>query len=156
MMKTIHLTDEILQAYLLKEIHDDTIAMHLAVCPICKERLETYQLLIDSVRETTPEIFSFSVTTLVMNNIMLYEKKKSKKQELRFWGLLIFLVMVISSFSIPFMPRIFAIFYSTSILTTLLVIGTGLIVLLFLLADIIQQYKTKEDKLFKNNLQPVL
>lgn len=156
MMKTIHLTDEILQAYLLKEIHDDTIATHLAVCSTCKERLETYQLLIDSVRETTPEIFSFSVTTLVMNNIMLYEKKKSKKQELRFWGLLIFLVMVISSFSIPFMPRIFAIFYSTSILTTLLVIGTGLIVLLFLLADIIQQYKTKEDKLFKNNLQPVL
>lgn len=155
-MKTIHLTDEILQAHLLKEIQDDTIATHINLCSTCRKRLEAYQLLIDSVQKTTPETFSFNVTTLVMNNIMLYEKKKSKKQELRFWGLLIFLVMAISSFSIPFIPRAFAIFHSTTILTTLLVIGTGLVVLLFLLADIIQQYKAKEDKLFKNNLQPVL
>jgi hypothetical protein len=155
-MKSIHLTDEILQAYLLKEIQDDTIATHLTVCSTCRQRLGEYLFLIDSVQKIKTEPFSFDVTTLVMNKIMLYEKKKSKKQELIFWGLLLLLLTVLSSLSIPFIPQILAIFYSKSIFTTLLVTGTGLVVLLFLLADIIQQYKTKEDKLFKNNLQPIL
>jgi hypothetical protein len=155
-MKNIHLTDEVLQAFLLKEIQDDTVATHLTVCSKCRKRLEEYQFLIDNVQKIKTETFSFNVTTLAMNNIMLYEKKKSNKQELVFWGLLIFLLMAISSFSIPFIPKIFTIFYSKSIFTTLLVIVTGLVVLLFLLADITQQYKTKEKKIFKNNLQPIL
>lgn len=155
-MKSIHFTDEILQAYLLKEIQDDTIATHLTVCSTCRERLEEYQFLIDSVQKTKTETISFNVTTLAMNTIMLYEKKKSKKQELVFWGLLIFLLLAISSFSIPFIPRMLAIFYTKSILTTLLIIGTGLVVLFFLLADITQQYKAKEEKIFQNNLQPIL
>ena len=155
-MKSIHFTDEILQAYLLKEIQDDTIATHLTVCSTCRERLEEYQFLIDSVQKTKTETISFNVTTLAMNTIMLYEKKKSKKQELVFWGLLIFLLLAISSFSIPFIPRMLAIFYTKSILTTLLIIGTSLVVLFFLLADITQQYKAKEEKIFQNNLQPIL
>lgn len=155
-MKSIHFSDEILQAYLLKEIQDDTIATHLTVCSTCRERLEEYQFLIDSVQKTKTETISFNVTTLAMNTIMLYEKKKSKKQELVFWGLLIFLLIAISSFSIPFIPRMLAIFYTKSILTTLLIIGTGLVVLFFLLADITQQYKAKKEKIFQNNLQPIL
>jgi hypothetical protein len=155
-MKNNHLTDEILQAFLLKEMQDDGIATHLAVCPSCQERLEKYQFLIDSVRKIKPEIFSFDVTTLAMNNIMLYEKKKSKKQELVFWGLLIFLLIAISSFSVPYIPKILSIFYSKSIFTTLLVVGTVLVVLLYLLADITQQYKMKEEKIFQDNLQPIL
>lgn len=155
-MKSIHLTDEILQAYLLKEIQDDTIVSHLTVCSTCRRRLAAYQFLIDNMQTIRTEAFSFNVTTLVMNNIMLYENKKSKKQALVFWGLLLLLLIALSAFSIPFIPKILALFSSKSIFTTLLVTGTGLVVLLFLLADIIQQYKTKEDKLFKNNLQPIL
>lgn len=155
-MTNNHLTDETLQAFFLKETQDDTIATHLAVCSTCRERLEEYQFLIDSVQKTKTETFSFNVTTLVMNNIMLYEQKKSKKQEFIFWGALIFLLIAISCFSIPFIPKIFAIFYSKSILTTLLIIGTGLVVLIFLLADINKQYKKKEEKIFQNNLQPIL
>jgi hypothetical protein len=155
-MNSIHLTDEMLQAYLLKEIHDDSIVTHLTVCSTCKDRVEEYRFLIDSVQKIETETFSFNVTALAMNNIMRYAKRKSKKQELTFWGLLIFLLIAISSFSIPFIPRILAIFYSQSTLTMLLVIGTGLVVLLFLVADITRQYKTKKDKIFKNNLQPIL
>lgn len=154
-MKSIHLTDEILQACLLKETEDDGIVTHLTVCPQCKKRFEAYQLLIDSVQKIKAETFSFDVTALAMNNIMLYEKKKNKRQELIFWGLLIFLLIGLSSFSIPFLPSILSIFHSKSVATTLLAAGTGIVVFLFLLADIIQQYKTKEEKLFKNNLQPI-
>lgn len=155
-MKNIHLSDEILQASLLKEIQDDTIATHLAACSTCRKRLEEYQYLINSFQKIKTESFSFDITTLAMNKVMLYEKKKSKKQELVFWGLLIFLFIAISSFSIPYLPRILVIFSSKSILTTILVIGTGVVVLLFLLADIIQQYKAKEKKIFQHNLQPTL
>lgn len=155
-MKNGHLTDEILQGFLLNEIQEDTIVTHLTVCTECRERLEDYQYLVDSVQKIKPETFSFDITALAMNSIMLYEQKKSKKQGLFFWGLLIFLLIIIASFSIPYIPTMFAIFYTKSIFTTLLMVGTGLVVFLFLLADITQQYKTKEAKIFKHNLQPTL
>lgn len=155
-MKNSHLTDEVLQGFLLNEIQDDAIATHLTVCTECRERLEDYQYLVDSVQKIKPETFSFDITALAMNSIMLYEQKKSKKQGLLFWGLLIFLLIIIASFSIPYIPKMFAIFYTKSIFTTLLMVGTGLVVFLFLLADITQQYKTKEAKIFKHNLQPTL
>lgn len=155
-MKSDHLTDETLQAFLLKEIQDDTIATHLSVCPDCREKLEKYHHLIVAISKIAPETFSFDVTTLVMDKIIRYEKKKSNKQEFIFWALLIFLSVVIASFAIPFIPKILTQFYSKFIFTTLLAVGTGLVVLLFLLVDIYQQYKTKEEKIFKNNLQPIL
>lgn len=155
-MNTIHLTDDMLQAYLLKETEDDTIAPHLSACFSCRERLDAYQLLVNSVQTMKPETFTFNVSSLVMNRIVLYEKKKTKKQAWVYWGLLVVLSIVIVSFSIPFLPRIPALFYSTSLITILLVIGTGLAVLLFLLTDITRQYKKKENKLFQKNLQPIL
>lgn len=155
-MNTIHLTDEMLQAYLLKETEDETFALHLATCSLCRKKLEAYQLLIDGVQTMKPETFSFNITALAMNRIVLYEQRKSKKQVWVYWGLLVFLLIVIASFSIPFLPRLRILFYSRSVVTTLLVTGTGLAVLLFLLADITRQYKKKENKLFKQHLQPVL
>lgn len=153
-MKSTHLTDETLQAFLLSEMQEDAIATHLAVCSNCREKLETYRQLMLGISKTAPETFSFDVTSVVMDKIMLYEKKKSKKQGLFFWGVLTFLLLAIASLAIPFIPNILAVFYSKSLFTTLLVIGTGLVVFLFFLADINQQYKAKEEKVFKNNLQP--
>jgi len=153
-MKSTHLTDETLQAFLLSEMQDGTIATHLAVCSNCREKLETYRQLMLGISKTAPETFSFDLTSVVMDKIMLYEKNKNKKQGLFFWGVLTFLFLLIVSLAIPFIPDILAVFYSKSIFTTLLVIGTGVVVFLFLLADITQQYKIKEEKVFKNNLQP--
>ena len=148
-MKNNHLTDETLQAFLLKEMQDDTIVTHLAACSSCLEKLENYQYLVVGIQKTAPETFSFDVTTVVMDKIMLYERKENRKQELVFWGLLMFLLVIISSFSIPFIPQILTIFYSAPIFKMLLIVGTGLVVLLFLLADINKQYKMKEEKIFE-------
>lgn len=154
-MKSIHLTDEVLQAFLLNEIQDDIVVTHLRLCSICQKRLEEYQFLMDDIQKMKTETLSFDITPLAMNTIMLYEKKRSKKEALAFWGILIPVFITILSFSIPFIPNILTVFYSKSIFTTLLVTGTGLIVLPFLLADINHQYKMKERKIFKNNLQPI-
>lgn len=153
-MNSIHLTDEVLQAYLLKEMEDDTLVAHLTICATCRKRLEEYQLLLERVQEIRTETFSFNVTDLAMDTIMLYEQKKRNRQALFFWGLLIFLVIVISSLAVPFIPGVLAVFNSKSVITSLLIIGTGIAVLFFLLADVMQQYKMKEEQLFKNNLQP--
>ena len=155
-MESIHVTDEVLQAFLLNELQDDTVATHLGGCSNCREKLEKYRQMVVGIPQIAPETFSFDVTTLVMNNILLYDKRKRKMQALFFWGVLVLLLLVISSFSIPFMPAVLAIFHSKSIFTTLLLIETGLVVLLFLFADIARQYKMKEEKILKNKWQPIL
>lgn len=155
-MKSIHLTDEVLQAFLLKEISDDAIVNHLQECSICQQRIDEYRFLIGGMRQATAESFSFDVTTVAMNAIVLYEKKRKLKQEIFFWGLLILLCMVVLSFAIPFMPQILTIFSGKLSSVTLLVIVTGFFVLLFLLTDISRQFKTKENKIFKHHLQPIL
>ncbi len=154
MMTSSHLSDESLQAFLFNEIQDDTIAKHLALCSMCRKRLEAYRHLSAEISKMPPEAFPFDLTTLTMPHIMRYEKQKSRRQAMVFWGILIWLLMIISAFSIPYIPKILAIFNSKSIFTTLLVIGTGAVVFLFLLADLALQYKTKAGKIFQNNLQP--
>lgn len=155
-MSNDHLTDEILQAYLLEEIQDDAIASHLSVCIECREKLENYQLLVNNLTKITPESFAFDVTALVMDNIVKYETQKSTKQELVFWGFLILLLVIIASLALPYVPQLLSLFDAIPNFTTLFIIGTGIMVVLFLLVDLIKQYKLKEEKIFKNNLQPIL
>lgn len=155
-MNNTHLTDEILQAYLLKENIDDNTMKHLSACSLCQEKLTEYQFLIDTMQEVTTEPISFNTTTLVMSQIMLYEQKKSRKEEWIFWGVLILLIIIIISVALPFIPNVLYIFHATSFTTTLLLAGTGLCVFAFLLVDTIRRFHMKEVKLFKSNLQPIL
>jgi hypothetical protein len=155
-MNNIHLTDEILQEFLLKENEDESIVAHLSACSACQERLAAYQYLIESLPKMEAETFPFDVTSLAMDNVLLYEQKKSQKQELAFGKLLILLIIVILSFAMPFIPKVLVILNSTSIFTTLLAVVIGLAIFLFLLADLTQQYKIKEEKIFNSNLQPIL
>ncbi len=155
-MKSTHLTEANLQEYLFGDIQDGEVATHLAACPECRARLEAYQLLIAIVKKTQPETFSFEVTALAMDTIFLYEKKKIRRQAFVFWGVLAVLTIFIMSFSIPYLPMVMALFSSQSILTTLFLIGTGLLILLVFVVDIFRQYKKKKAELFKNDLQPSL
>lgn len=155
-MTNKHLTDEILQAYLLKEIQDDAVASHLSVCVECREKLESYQLLVSNLTKIAPESFAFDVTALVMDNISQYETHKSRKQEIVFWVFLTFLLVSIASFGLPYVPQLLSIFNVIPNIITLFIISTGIMVALFLLVDLIKQYKLKEERIFKDNLQPML
>lgn len=155
-MNNRHLTDEALQAFVLKEIQDDTVAVHLSVCADCREKIKNYQYLVDNIQKVAPESFSFDVTTVVMDSVVKYKRRETVKQKIGFWILLTFLSLIVLSFAIPFLPRILMIFDSISIFKTLFIVGTGFAVIFFLLADLSRQYKLKEKKLFENNLQPTL
>lgn len=155
-MTNSHLTDETLQALLLKEMQNDTAAMHLSECADCQTKFEKYQLLIADIQKIEPETLPFDVTTVVMDKITRYENQKSRKQERVLWVIFTFLSVLISSLSIPFIPQVLTAFFTLSIFTTLLIVGTGLVVFLFLLADLNRRYKLKEQQIFDNNLQPTI
>lgn len=154
-MKNTHLTDDILQAYLLKEIQSESITTHLKGCSICREKLMNYQYLIESIKLIEPETFSFDVTSNVMQKIVQYESKEKAKKNFIFWGLLTIVIVVILSFSFPYISKLLHVFYSLPFFTKIFLIGTSLAVLLFLLADIRGQYSLKEKKIFGNKLQPI-
>lgn len=155
-MKNSHLTEETLQALLLKEMQDDTAEIHLSECADCQTKLEKYQLLISDIQKIEPETFPFDVTTVAMYKIECYEKQKSRNQERILRVVFTFLSVLISSLSIPFIPQVLTTFFTLSIFTTLLIVGTGLAVFLFLLADLNKRYKLKEQKIFDDNLQPTI
>ncbi len=154
-MKNNHLTDEILQAFLLKEIQDDIIVTHIAECSICQAKLENYQYLIDSLQKVEPETFSFDATTVVMHKIEQYERQEKTKKAFVFWGILIVFAGTVVLISIPFVLPILSVFSSMALFTNIFILGTGLSVLIFLLSDIYKQYKIKEKILFEDNLQPI-
>ncbi len=155
-MKNEHLTEETLQAFLLKETQEDGIATHLLACENCRARFENYQHLVAEIQKIAPETFSFDVTTVVMDKIVSYERKESSKQELILWGVLILLLLVILGFSLPFVPQIFSIFSAMPLFSNFLLFGTSIFVLVFLIADIYKAHKIEEKKIFGNNLQPTI
>lgn len=154
-MKNNHLTDETLQAFLLNEIQDDAINIHITECSICCAKLENYQHLIAQINKITPETFSFDVTTVVMHKIEQHATQENIKQGFIFWGILAALIGSIVLLSLPFLQPIVSVFYAKSFFTNLFIIGTGICVVLFFVADIYKRYNAKEKILFDNHLQPI-
>lgn len=154
-MENNHLTDETLQAFLLNELQDDAIAIHITGCSICHAKLENYRQLMERINKITPETFSFDVTSVVMHKIEQHAIQENIKHNFIFWGILVALVGGIVLLGFPFLKPIISIFYATSFFTNLFIIGTGLCVVLFFVVDIYKSYNAKEKIVVGNNLQPI-
>lgn len=142
-MKNNHITDEILQAFLLKEIQDDTIASHLTVCSSCQKKLEEYQFLIDSMLKIKPETFSFDVTTLVMKKIKKAETQKEKSTNILMYMSLT-IVSIIAMVIYPYIKTILTQFKLFSVIENVFMLISAFGVVVFLLNDLHRQYKQKE------------
>ena len=143
-MKNNHITDEILQAYLLNEIQDDNIATHLSECSSCQEKLEEYQLFIDSVQKIKPETFSFDVTSIVMAKINEVERQKEKDTNIVLYMSFSIVSIVAMVLLYPYLKIIFTQFKSFSIMANVFMLVSVLGVVIFLLNDLFRQYKQKE------------
>jgi hypothetical protein len=143
-MKNNHLTDETLQAFLLKEIQGDTIATHLTECSRCRKRLEEYQYLIDNVQKIKTETFSFDVTSLVMEKIIEVEAQKEKNTNIVLYMSLSVISVVTLGLLVPYIKIIFTQFKSFSIMANAFMMVSVLGVVIFLLNDLFRQYKQKE------------
>jgi sterol desaturase/sphingolipid hydroxylase (fatty acid hydroxylase superfamily) len=154
-MQDNHLSDEAIQAFVLKEIQNEAIDIHIATCEICRTKIETYQHLMAGLNKTIPETFSFDVSTLVMHKIELYAKKEKIKTDLTFWGIMAGLTAGIVLLSFPYLQPLLGVFYAKTFFTNLLLIGTAVCIMLFFIIDSYRQYKHNEKKLFSNHLQPI-
>ena len=143
-MKSIHLTDEILQEFLLNELQDDAIATHLAVCSKCQKRLEEYQYLIESVQKIKTETFSFDVTSLVMEKIIEVETQKERNKNIILYMSLTIVSIVTMALLYPYIKIIFTQFNSFSIMRNVFMLVSVLGFVIFLLYDLFRQYKQKE------------
>lgn len=143
-MKSIHLSDEILQAYLLKEIQDETIDTHLRACSSCQKKLEGYQFLIENVKKIKPETFSFDVTSLVMAKINQVEAQKEKNTNTPLYISLSLISIAALALLYPYIKTIFTQSKSFSTIGNVLLLVSALGVAVFLLNDLFRQYKQKE------------
>ncbi len=153
-MKYDHLTDDIIQAFILKETSDGKIALHISECNVCKAKLESYQMLMSAMGDIEPESFSFDITTIVMQRIEQYE---NKKKAFGFYVLMTILGIIIVGLlviSIPFILPVFQLFPSMTMITNVFIIVSALSVFIFLLTDIFRQYKQKERLFLNKILQP--
>lgn len=139
-----HLTDETLQAFLLKETEDNTITTHLTVCSSCRKKLEEYQYLTDSFQQIKTETFSFDVTTVVMEKIKAAETQKEKNTNIVLYMILSVVAMVALIILYPYIKTIFSQFRSFSIMANACMLVSVLGVLIFLVHDLFRQYKQKE------------
>lgn len=143
-MKSDHLTDETLQAFLLNEMQDDTIATHLVACSDCRENLEKYQHLMAGISKIAPETFSFDVTSLVMAKIKEVETQKEKNANIVLYLSLSAVSIIAMVLLYPYIKTIFVQFKSLSVIGYVFMLVSTLGVVVFLLNDIIRQYKQKE------------
>lgn len=143
-MKSIHLTDEILQEFLLNELQDDAIATHLAVCSKCQKTLEEYQYLIENVQKIKTETFSFDVIFLVMEKIKEVETKKEKNTNIVLYMSLSIVSIVALVLLYPYIKIICTQLKSFSTRTNVFMLVSILGVVIFLMNDLFRQYKQKE------------
>ncbi len=143
-MITNHLTDENLQAFLLKEIQDHTIEFHLRECPICREKLKNYEHLLVDISKMAPETFSFDVTTVVMEIIKEVETKKEKNINILIYMSLCVFSIIALILLYPYFKIVITQFKSFSIMANVFMLVSVLGVVVFLMIDLFRQYKQKE------------
>lgn len=143
-MNTNHLTDDIIQAYILQEISDNRIALHISGCVDCKAKMESYQTLMNTIGNLKSETFSFDVTALVLQKIEATETKRTALGSYALITVLSVFILGVILFSIPITEPIIQVFRSLNVIDSAFIIVSAVGVFIFLFKDVFRQYKQKE------------
>lgn len=143
-MTNNHLTEETLQAFLLKEIKEDSISMHVSACADCREKLEEYKFIIDSLNKVKAETFSFDVASLVIEKIISVEAQKEKNTSTVLYLMLLMVSVVTLLLVYPFLKPILTQFKLFSAPTNIFIFISIIGFAIFLLIDLFRQYKQKK------------
>ncbi|HRE76813.1 MAG TPA: hypothetical protein PLL09_03210 [Flavobacterium sp.] len=142
-MEEKHLTDEVLQEFILNEVKDHTIASHIKECVECQLRVEEYQFLFTIMLKIKPEEFSFDVTSLVLSKI--YEEQSRKEKNTYIFYIILSVISLLILFLLyPYMATLFTQFRSFSIMASAFLGVCSIGIVVFLLNDLFRQYKEKE------------
>lgn len=143
-MNSNHLTDDSIQAYILQEISDNQIALHISGCASCKAKMESYQTLMHTMGTLKSETFSFDASALVMQKIEATETKKTALGSYALIAILSILILGVILFSIPITEPIIQVFRSLNAIDSAFIIVSAGGVFIFLFKDVFRQYKQKE------------
>jgi predicted anti-sigma-YlaC factor YlaD len=148
-MENEHLTEENIQAFILKEIVDESIQIHLSHCYECQAKYDTYETLVSDLSLLQHETFSFDVTAVVMQKIEAVESKKIVENNNLLYAILGLSCVGFFAVLLPYFKIIFLYFLRLSIFENGLLFITALGITIYLLGDIFKNYKKNELLLFE-------
>ena len=144
-MRATHLTDEEIQQYVLdRDAPDAGISMHMHSCEQCKEKAETYRLLVTGLLEQPEESFHFSLAELVMQQLPAPAPAPKRETESVLIYSFITTGAAIVVFALYFFRKYMAsIFESIAPVFIYLAITAFLTLSIFLVMDVYKKYKKK-------------
>lgn len=143
-MKTKHLTDEVVQDYVVHKISDEQFALHIMECGDCNAKIEAYQVLVNTINSIKPETFSFDITALVLQKIEATESKRNALCSYALITILNIFILSVILFSVSILEPITQAFHSLKLIDNAFIIVSALSVFIFLIKDLLRQYKQKE------------
>mgnify|MGYP001386358578 CR=1 FL=1 len=143
-MNNEHVSDDIIQAYILDEITDKEVSLHMSSCHECRVKLQSYRILMDQLNAIEPEVFTIDVASLVMHKIEKTENQSRSLGNYAFIGGFGVLILGVLVFFIPYIIPVVEILRSITFIGNVFLFVSAVSVLLFLLADILRDYKEKE------------
>ncbi len=148
-MENKHLTEENIQSFILKEIVDEKIRIHLSQCKECQAKYNTYNMLLSSITSLQPETFSFDVSAIVMQKIEADKTKKTTENYSLLYAILGLFCIGIFTVLFPYFKPILLYFLKLSVFENGLIFITFLGITIFLLNDIFRNHKKNEILLFE-------
>ena len=144
-MKVGHLTDEEIQQYVLdRDAPDAGVVMHMHSCEQCKEKAETYRLLVTGLREQPDESFDFSLAELVMQQLPApAPAHKREKESGLIYAIITASAAIIVSALYFFRKYMTSIFESIAPVFIYLAITAFTTLSIFLVIDVYKKYKKK-------------
>jgi len=144
-MRATHLTDEEIQQYVLdRDAPDAGISMHMHSCEQCKEKAETYRLLVTGLREQPRERFDFSLTEIVMQQLPApAPAAKGEKESGLIYAIITASAAIIVSALYFFRKYMTSIFETIAPVFIYLVLTAFMTLSIFLVIDIYKKYKRK-------------
>ncbi|HTQ65776.1 MAG TPA: hypothetical protein VMI12_13325 [Puia sp.] len=153
-MKDQHLSDADIQQFVLDKTEcASNLVSHMQYCPYCREKAETYLIIISGIKQESKASFDFDLTSLVLEKIPATKKKFSGN------GWFLYLTICLAS-----VPAIFIYLYRDSFSNLFKIyipeIGSGLstiaiwlfasailVIVIFQVVEIFKKYKRKADSL---------
>ncbi|MEB2774688.1 hypothetical protein SYJ56_05190 [Algoriphagus sp. D3-2-R+10] len=146
-MTAEHLSDNDIQLYVLDKINcTDTIIEHVDMCPSCKAKADTYQLLFSVIKQQSKPTFEFEFSGLVLSRLTDQEPANSKATSL-FWPIAFIGVCSICVTGYLFGQHLINMFLSVSAISMYLVFTAAITLICFQGIEMINKYKRKINKL---------
>jgi len=148
-MKTMHLTEEMLQLVAIEGIEKHPSAKeHLKHCTACAAQVRLFSQMAETLETIPPDTFQFDLTSIVMEQLpesitIRHPEKKSARSKI------IVALIFLGSLLIFYLFKDELLEFSkiSNEITLFLITVSGLFLLSFLILDMLREYNTKIEKL---------